>query len=274
MAQTPSPSGSAARWGPLFGARARSWADTWEGPGGWGTPVYAHVLDRARIGPGMKVLDCGCGAGRFARMAADRGALVAGLDAAEQLVAIAGGRTPGGDFRTGDLEALPWPDDSFDVVTGFSTFQFADDKIRALTEASRVSRDLVAVVIPTRVPESGIAAVFKPLFPLFPPEALESMKHSGMFALSEPGKLDGLLPAVGPVVHDDEIGCPTRFDDIETAVRAFIGAGPMQLAIQRSGEQTIAEAVSEGLTPYTEPDGRITLPSRHRVVIARTTVAA
>ena len=274
MAQTPSPSGSAARWGPLFGARARSWADTWEGPGGWGTPVYEHVLDRARIGPGTAVLDCGCGAGRFARMAADRGALVAGLDAAEQLVAIAAGRTPGGDFRTGDLEALPWPDDSFDVVTGFSTFQFADDKIRALTEAGRVSRDLVAVVIPTRVSESGIAAVFKPLFPLFPPEALEGMKRSGMFALSEPGKLDDLLPAVGRVVHDDEIDCPTRFADTETAVRAFIGAGPMQPAIQRSGEQTIAEAVGEGLTPYIEPDGRITLPGRYRVVIARTTVAA
>jgi SAM-dependent methyltransferase len=274
MAQTPSPSGSAARWGPLFGAHARSWAETWEGPGGWGTPVYEHVLDRARIGPGTAVLDCGCGAGRFARMAADRGALVAGLDAAEQLVAIAAGRTPGGDFRTGDLEALPWPDDSFDVVTGFSTFQFADDKIRALTEASRVSRGLVAVVIPTRVSESGIAAVFKPLFPLFPPEALERMKHSGMFALSEPGKLDDLLPAIGRVVHDDEIDCPTRFDDTETAVRAFIGAGPMQPAIQRSGEQTIAEAVGDGLTPYTEPGGRITLPGWYRVVIARTTVAA
>ena len=27
--------GSAARWGPLFGARARDWAETWEGPLGW-----------------------------------------------------------------------------------------------------------------------------------------------------------------------------------------------------------------------------------------------
>ena len=40
------------------------------------------VLDRGQIGPGTAVLDCGCGAGRFARMAADRGATVAGIDAA------------------------------------------------------------------------------------------------------------------------------------------------------------------------------------------------
>jgi SAM-dependent methyltransferase len=270
MAQTQPPSG-AARWGPLFGARARDWAETWEGPGGWGTPVYEHVLDRAKIGPGSRVLDCGCGAGRFARMAADRGALVAGIDAAEQLIAIAAERTAGGDFRTGDLEALPWPDNSFDVVTGFSAFQFADDKIRALTEARRVSRDLVAVVIPTRAPESGIAAVFKPLFPLFPPEALESMKHSGMFALSEPGKLDDLLAATGLAVQDDdEIDCPVGFDDTETAAHAFIGAGPMQLATRHSGEQTIAQAVREALTPFTGLDRRVSLPAWYRVVIART----
>jgi SAM-dependent methyltransferase len=275
MAQAQPPSGSAARWGPLFGSHARDWAETWEGPGGWGTPVYEHVLERTKIGPGTKVLDCGCGAGRFVRMAADRGASVAGIDAAEQLIAIAAERTPRGDFQTGDLEALPWPDGSFDVVTGFSAFQFADDKVLALTEARRVSRGLVAVVIPTRVPESGIAAVFKPVFPLFPPEALESMKNSGMFALSEPGKLDDLLAATGLAVQDDdEIDCPVGFDDPETAARAFIGAGPTQLAIRQSGEQTIAHAVREALTPFTGPDRRVSLPASYRTVIARTENAA
>jgi SAM-dependent methyltransferase len=128
MHKSRQPGGSATRWGPLFGGRARDWAETWEGPRGWGTPVYEHVLDRANIGSGTRVLDCGCGAGRFAQMAADRGASVAGIDAARELIEIAAERTPEGDFRVGDLEALPWPEDSFDMVTGFSTFQFADDK--------------------------------------------------------------------------------------------------------------------------------------------------
>src|SRR4029453_4227738 len=44
--------GSGTRWGPLFGARAGTWAQTWEGPQGWGTPLYAHVLYHARLGPG------------------------------------------------------------------------------------------------------------------------------------------------------------------------------------------------------------------------------
>jgi SAM-dependent methyltransferase len=165
--------GSAARWGPLFGARARDWAETWEGPAGWGNPAYEHVLDRATVGAGVSVLDCGCGAGRFARLAADLGASVGGIDAAEGLIEIAAERTPEGDFRVGDLEALPWPSDSFDVVTGFSSFQFADDKVRAFAEARRVSRRTVAVVIPSRVSESGIASVFKPQ------AALPPLRHRG-----------------------------------------------------------------------------------------------
>jgi cyclopropane fatty-acyl-phospholipid synthase-like methyltransferase len=63
--------GSGTRWGPLFGAEAEVWADTWEGSRGWGTSVYEHVMQAANIGAGTSVLDCGCGAGRFARLAAD-----------------------------------------------------------------------------------------------------------------------------------------------------------------------------------------------------------
>ena len=141
--------------GSLFGARATTWAETWEGPYGWGTPVYEHVLDRPRIGPGTTVLDCGCGAGRFVGLAAQRGAAVAGIDASGELAEIAATRTPRADIRVGDFEALPWPDKTFDVVTGFSTFQFADDHVAALAEARRVSRGQVWVVIPTGWPTPG-----------------------------------------------------------------------------------------------------------------------
>ncbi len=269
MQETQHQDGSAARWGPLFGARARDWAETWEGPEGWGTPVYQHVLDRAKIGRGSRVLDCGCGAGRFARMAADRGAAVAGIDAAEELIAIASARSPEGEFRVGELEALPWPDHSFDVVTGFSAFQFADDKARALSEARRVARGPVVVVIPARVSESGLAMVFRPLFPLFPPEALESMKRSGIFALSEPGKLEEVLGAARLTTHsDEEIDCPITFASPAVAARAFIGAGPMVLAIRQSGELAIHEGVRDALRPFTSDDGRVTLPAWYRVVLA------
>lgn len=261
--------GSAARWGPLFGARASAWADTWEGPTGWGTPVYEHVLDRAPIGVGTRVLDCGSGAGRFADMAAHRGARVAGIDASEELVEIASARVPAAEFRTGDIEALPWGNDAFDVVTGFSAFQFADDKERAFREAARVSRSLVVIVVPTRASESGIAAVFKPVLPFYAEDALAGLRESGIFALSEPGKLDELLTVVGLKPRDDdEVECPVRFDDVDVAERAFMGAGPMQLAIGTSGESAVAAAVRGGFEPFIQPDRSVVLPSSFRAVIA------
>jgi SAM-dependent methyltransferase len=261
---------SATRWGPLFGARALTWAETWEGPTGWGTPLYEYVLDRAEIGVGTSVLDCGCGAGRFARMAADRGASVGGIDASEEFIEIAAERVAVGDFRVGDIEALPWEDDSFDVVTGFSAFQFADDKVRALSEGRRVSRGAVAVVIPTRVPESGVTMVFKPVFPLFADEALESMKRSGMFALSEPGKLEEVLAGAALTPYDDEeIECQIIFEDRDAAERAFMGAGPTQLAIGNSGEATVAQEIRAALEAFTAVDGRVVLPAWYRVVLAR-----
>lgn len=263
----PTLGGSAQLWGPLFGQRAGDWAETWEGPKGWGTPVYEYVLDRAQVSDGSEVLDCGSGAGRFARMAADLGARVSGIDASAELVDIAAERTPKGDFRVGDLETLPWGDESFDLVTGFSVFQFADDKVQALSEAGRVSRGPVAVVVPTRISESGLAEAFKPLFPLFPPEGLARLKQSGIFALSEPGRLEEVLAAAGMEVEEStDIECPAVFENVETAVRAFVGAGPTMLAISHSGEKQVAEAVRDGIGPYTDPQGQVTLPGWYRAV--------
>jgi hypothetical protein len=112
--------------------------------------------------------------------------------------------------------------------------------------------------------------VCKPLFPHFAPEALESMKHSGMFALSEPGKLEEVLDAANLTVHeDDEIESLIFFDDASGAVRAFMGAGPTALAIGQSGEPAVARAVRDALGPFTGMDGRVTLPTWYRVVLAR-----
>ena len=93
------------------------------------------------------MLDVGCGTGVFLRMCADRGAAVSGLDAADGLLALARSRVPEADLRVGDLQALPYPDDSFDLVTGFTSFFFAADAVAAMREAGRVARPGAPVVI-------------------------------------------------------------------------------------------------------------------------------
>ncbi len=109
-----------------------------------------------------------------------------------------------------------------------------------------------------------------PVFPLFAAEALESMKQSGMFALSEPGKLEDVLSAAHLTTEqDDEIECPIVFEDVQAAERAFMGAGPTQLAIRHSGEPRVAETVRAALTPLTESGGRVVLPAWYRAVLAQ-----
>ena len=67
-----------------------------------------------------------------------RGSRVGGIDAAGALLSIARERTPGGDFRQGELEALPFADAGFDLVTGFNAFQFAGEPAQALRAGAPV----------------------------------------------------------------------------------------------------------------------------------------
>ena len=108
-------------------------------------PAWRKIAELARIGPGTRVLDVGCGTGAFCAFAASRGALVAGADAAADRIASARERVPNGDFEVALMEQLPWTDGAFDVVTGFNSFQYALDVPAALAEAARVSRGLLAV---------------------------------------------------------------------------------------------------------------------------------
>jgi hypothetical protein len=111
--------------------------------------------------------------------------------------------------------------------------------------------------------------VFQPLLGLFPADALTVMKQSGMFALSAPGRLDEVLAAAGLTPReDDEVESVTTFEDADTAVRAFVGAGPTALAIGHSGEEAVADAVRDALGEFTDADGRVTLRGAYRVVLA------
>jgi ubiquinone/menaquinone biosynthesis C-methylase UbiE len=47
---------------------------------------------------------------------------------------------PDADVREGDFQALAWPDGTFDVVTGFNSFFYAESLEQALREAHRVAR--------------------------------------------------------------------------------------------------------------------------------------
>src|SRR5262245_12506431 len=78
--------------------------------------VLIALFGRLGVGPQTTLLDIACGSGLAVRLAAGTGARAAGIDAANDLIAVARERTPTADLRIGSMYALPWADDSFDAA--------------------------------------------------------------------------------------------------------------------------------------------------------------
>jgi SAM-dependent methyltransferase len=100
----------------------------------------AALLDAANIGPGTAVLDLCCGAGLIAGVAAERGAVVTGLDFSPAMLVEARAAHPALHFAEGDAEAMPFPDGSFDAVVSSFGIHHVPRPARALVEALRVLR--------------------------------------------------------------------------------------------------------------------------------------
>lgn len=251
--------------GSLWGAGAQDYAAIVEG---MQRPLYGRVFDEAGVGAGTRLLDVGCGPGLAAQLASERGAQVAGLDAAEAAVTIARERTPGGDFRLGEMEALPWPDNSFDVVTGFNAFQYAASVVSALREARRAARPggRVAMAVWGRAEECEIVATIAALGKLLPPPPAGA---PGPFALSAPGRVEGLLQEAGLApLSSGEVDCVFAFPDLETAVRGHMSAGPAALATRRASPEAVRQAIAESLAAFRTSDGGYRQRNRFRYVIA------
>lgn len=65
--------------------------------------------------PGV-ALDAACGTGRFAELLAENGHQVIGIDSSSDMLAHARQRVPDGEFHVADVDRLPLPDDSVDVI--------------------------------------------------------------------------------------------------------------------------------------------------------------
>jgi SAM-dependent methyltransferase len=172
--------------------------------------------------------------------------LAAGIDAAESLVAIARERVPGGDFRTGEMEALPYADRSFDLVTGFSSFQFAASPGKALQEAGRVSRTGTVVIAVFGKPEENESHAYitamGSLLPPPPPGA------PGPYALSADGALEALAIEAGMTPGlVTTVACPWDYPDEGTALRGLLASGLAIRAIQNKGETAVREVILDAM---------------------------
>ncbi len=108
--------------------------------GGLTIQCIPALLDAVGVEEGTRLLDVCTGPGFAAAAAAECGAEATGLDFSSEMLSVAREQNPAVEFREGDAEDLPFPNEQFDaVVMNFGLLHMANPE-KALAEACRVLR--------------------------------------------------------------------------------------------------------------------------------------
>jgi len=112
-------------------------------------PSRRYVRDWLTEHPGLTLLDIPCGAG-VERDGIVRDAVPTtymGMDASDRMLEVVRRRHPDGDFRKGNILDMPLASGSVDVVLCRHVLEHLDDYRPAVTEAVRVARQRVFLVL-------------------------------------------------------------------------------------------------------------------------------
>ncbi|MCD6044790.1 MAG: SAM-dependent methyltransferase [Burkholderiales bacterium] len=127
--------------------------------------VSELLCEAADLRGGSKVLDVATGSGNTALGAARRRCEVTGIDYVASLLERARERAAVERldirFEEGDVEALPYPDGSFDVVLSTFGVMFAPDQERAARELLRVCRAGGRIALTNWTPEGFVGQWFQ-----------------------------------------------------------------------------------------------------------------
>jgi len=236
----------------------------------------AKVADGARVRPGQRVLDVGCGTGIVAREIAFRvgsGGRVVGIDPSPGMLAVAAALAPAVEWRQGVAEALPFPADSFEAVVSQFALMFFNDRRQALREMLRVltpgGRLAVAVwdALDTMPAYASAVALLERMAGRQAAEALRAP-----FVLGNPDDLARLFSDVGAA--DNEITThhgTARFPSIRTMVEADLrGWLPvMGVILPEDLIGRILQEAEPALSPYATSDGRAAFHLSAQLVTAR-----
>lgn len=116
---------------------------------------------------GLRVLDVGTGTGRAAIALAKRGAIVTGVDASAEMLAVAERRAQDAavavTFTRGDAHGLAFPDRSFDAVVCLRVLMHTPDWRASLRELCRVSSGRVVFDYPSLRSAAALQAIARRL---------------------------------------------------------------------------------------------------------------
>ncbi|MDF2460351.1 MAG: Methyltransferase, ubiE family [Nitrospira sp.] len=137
-----------------------------------------EFYDRLFLFPGSTFLDVGCGSGQLALMAARDGLQVTGVDIAANLIERARSRARAENlqarFEEADAEALPFEDESFDVVASLIGAMFAPRPDLVAGELVRVCKPGGTIAMANWTPQGFVGQMFKAVSKFIAPSGMPS----------------------------------------------------------------------------------------------------
>lgn len=201
--------------------------------GRYSSPLAGRFTDWLDVRSGERALDVGCGPGAWtqhlvARLGPDR---VSAIDPSPPFVQACAERHPGVDVRLGSAEALPYDDDTFDVVGAGLVVHFMTDPVAGLTEMARVTRPGCWVGA-TVWDLAGSRAPMAPIWTAMAQVDAEHPDESDMQGGSA-GEVDDLMARAGLVdVESTELAVTVTHPTFEEWWEPFLrGVGPVGVAI-------------------------------------------
>jgi SAM-dependent methyltransferase len=131
----------------------RKSAEAWvRSQGEEGDSSRREILDPALDGiwpalTGKRVLDVGCGEGRYCRKLSLLGAETWGVDPVAEFIELARKRHPGGEYRVGSAESLEFASDSFDFTLSYLSLVDIPRDDLAASEMVRVTKPGGEIVV-------------------------------------------------------------------------------------------------------------------------------
>jgi SAM-dependent methyltransferase len=237
--------------------------------------VNDTVLDAVETGSGTRLLDVACGPGWLSAAAAKRGAIVTGLDFAQNMLTIARARCPDAIFHEGDAEDLSFKAGQFDAVVCSLGFPHFPHPERAIAEAFRVlkpggryaftnwsppARDPFMGLLFGAVQTHGTVNVDLPpgpsLFRFGDPAECERALCAGGFVLASVTEIPMLWPFSAP----EEV--------VPGVVASTARLGPLLSMQTEAQRRNIETAIIEGAKTYTTSQG-VAIPTSVVLAVAR-----
>ncbi len=245
--------------------------------------VNHRLIADARLRPGQRVLDLGCGTGYPSILAAqavgNQGSVV-GLDLSDEMLTVARRKAnamglSNVEFQVTDVTTLPFEDTSFDSVISRFCLMFLPDIPNTVSEISRVLKPgaCFAAAVWSSPEKNPYIRIPMDVIKKFVELPVPAPDQPGIFRLAREGDLSGIASKSGlKKIADEDVKGESTFDSSDEYLKSLMDmAAPLQpLFAKLSQEQrnAVENEIKNEMDKYKKGKG-IALPMTIRIVAAQ-----